>query len=124
MRLVGRTTFALALLVATALFVAPFQVPGASPEEGGTLVPLDKIGHVVVLAALGLHAGKVWPDRRGSAYALLVLFAALIEGVQAFLPWRSTDAWDAVAGAAGALIVFVPPPRSSLGRRRARDQEP
>lgn len=103
------TLFLVAALVATVAFLAP--LPSLGTGGGAPRVPLDKVGHVAILAVLGLLAARAWPGRRGAAYAGLVLYAVAVEGVQALTPWRSADLWDALAGAVGALLVFVPWPR-------------
>ncbi|HLE96023.1 MAG TPA: VanZ family protein [Candidatus Thermoplasmatota archaeon] len=96
--------FVCALLVATSLFLAPLPQP-----SGQAGVPLDKLVHIAVLAVLGVLARRAFAARHpGALYAALVAYAAFIELAQAALPWRAAEVADLVAGAVGALAVFLP----------------
>lgn len=101
-----RAAFFAGIAMATSLFLAPVSLPAGGAGGG---LPLDKVGHVVLLAFLGLLAARAWPERRAAAFAGLVLYAVAIEGLQALTPWRSADLWDALAGAAGAHVIFAVP---------------
>jgi VanZ family protein len=77
-----------------------------------TLAPLPAGGEFVeTIPGLGLVFLLYWNARlrRGQAavikaIGLTVAAAALIEVMQAPLPYRSGDAWDFLAGAVGALL--------------------
>lgn len=95
--------YVMALLVIT---LAPLPAGGEYVEA----VPgLDKAIHVVLFGGLALLL--VWKAelRRGRAaviraIGLTVAAAALIEVMQAPLPYRSGDVWDFLAGAVGAVV--------------------
>jgi VanZ family protein len=95
--------YVIALLVIT---LAPLPAGGEYVEA----VPgLDKAIHVVLFG--GLAFLLTWnAERQGRArvfskvFGLTVAAAALIEVMQAPLPYRSGDVWDFLAGAVGALI--------------------
>jgi VanZ family protein len=80
---------------------APSYVPGV----------LDKVAHVglffgfAVLAAW--TAGRERGRRMLGAFVWASVFAALVEVLQALLPYRSGDPVDLVAGIAGALVGAV-----------------
>jgi VanZ family protein len=96
----------LAAYVAAVLFLmlAPLETPRAVAR-----VPdADKIVHA---ALFGVMAGLIWWNlggpARGRAVRAVVLatvFASLIEVIQCFIPYRSADALDALAGLLGATV--------------------
>jgi VanZ family protein len=74
----------------------------------------DKIGHWFGYTVLSAYAAMLFGTRRGVALAALglCLFGAAIEGLQALVPWRSTDLLDGLSNAGGvalgALLWFTP----------------
>lgn len=107
-----RLAFATAVVAATALFLAPLPDLGFPRGDGdGARVPWDKVGHVAILAGLGLLGRRAWPGAAPAIYLGLVVYALAVEGAQALVPHRSADLLDAAAGALGALAAFLPPGR-------------
>lgn len=99
-----RVAFVVALVAATALFLAPLDAPEA--DVAG--FPSDKVGHVATFVALALLARRAHASRPLLIFAALVAYGALVELAQGALPWRRAEAWDLVADAAGALAAFAP----------------
>ena len=93
-----RTAFGAYLTLTLVLLFTP--VASGLPVEYFTW--FDKVVHFVMFAGLAL----LWYWNVGSI-TLVVLFAVALAGVtellQGFLPYRSTDIWDFIAGAGGAL---------------------
>lgn len=93
----------------------------------------DKVGHAVMYAGVSLALAyallhwdlPVWWEA-GGIFVVACTFGFLVEGVQAFVPYRVFSWGDAVANAVGASVVFgwyavVPRlPRRRLGRARGR----
>ena len=84
-------------------------VPVPSTEAGG--FPLDKAAHLceyLLFAWCLAHAGKAsrWP--RGTVRAATLLIAiglgTALEGIQAFLPYRSAEWMDLVANVVGTVL--------------------
>jgi VanZ family protein len=108
-RLAGATRYALATGYAAFLLSASVVEPGGgdpmSPLFG---LPADKVLHVgsyavlAVLVAFAMRAG----GRRALALVAVIAvgYGAAIELLQAPIPWRTLDALDATANAAGALL--------------------
>ena len=88
-------------------------------------VPLAEANHVDKLVHFGVFLGfalLLYIDRASKVVWTLLIsfaFAAGIELVQWFLPYRDADWWDFFAGAAGAafgvLLVSLVEPRLSRG---------
>lgn len=87
----------LALLIAS-LLPLPIEPPG--------LPHWDKWGHLLAYVGLAALGMLVCRTRRGRWLALgwLLLLGALIEGLQGLLPWRSMEAADLLANAAGVAL--------------------
>lgn len=74
----------------------------------------DKIEHAVGYFLLAAYAAMLFSRGRPLMVALIVLlaFGALVEGLQALVPWRSADLMDWFANAAGVglgtLVAFTP----------------
>lgn len=111
----GRLAAPLAWMVAIA-------VASHRPLPVGLPGPSDKLVHAAVfglLAALWFWARRsAAGDRRAgwTAVALTVLWGALDEGHQAFVPGRSADLLDFAADAAGAVLATL----ACLAASRAR----
>ncbi len=74
------------------------------------VLPADKTVHALFFGVLALlwHLGL--PPRRerpALAFALAVLWGALDELHQSYVPGRTADLWDIVADATGALIAVA-----------------
>lgn len=102
------TLFGLAQAALLAASVLPIPIEPPSVEHW------DKWGHLMAylgLAALAMLVCRS-PRRRGLALAWLLLLGALIEGLQGLVPWRSMEAADLLANAAGValggLLAFTP----------------
>jgi len=98
-RALGRALVVAMLVIA--LVPAP-AVVGAVPFG-------DKIGHAAGFAVLVLWYGQIY-DRMGDRWRCVagaIAFGALIELLQALVPYRSADVLDLAADALGAVIGFV-----------------
>ncbi len=97
-QIVRRTVLSAYLTLILVLLFAP--VAGGLPSEYYTW--FDKVVHFVMFAGLALigywNVGSITP---------VVLFAVTLAGgtelLQGFLPYRSREIWDFLAGAGGAL---------------------
>ena len=108
----SRGVFAVVVLVSQAVLFTPGDdVPTA-------LFGVDKLVHVTLFAALAL-SGRWAGIRRSVLGALLVLYAAVSEVLQAVTPvHRSASVADWLADVSGLLLGLVV--WSLLARRRAR----
>lgn len=100
--------------VAAVSVVSLIPVPPEAVEAAGG----DKLVHLAGYAALAFWFGQLEPaagTRRWRVAAWLALLGAGLEGVQALVPWRSTEGWDVLADAAGAALGVA-----LAGWRRAR----
>lgn len=105
-------------LLIVSLIPTPDVVPG--PPLG-----FDKLAHFVLYAVFAFLIHRAMKQNAhlkhspSAAGALSAVAAALyglgMEGLQAMLPYRSAETWDAVANALGALIGGVGLP---FGRKR------
>lgn len=97
----------LALAAGLALCVLP--LPAVAVPRG-----FDKIEHALGYFVLGAYATNLFARGRALAFALLGLlaFGAMIEGIQALVPWRSAELMDwlanAVGVALGGVLAFTP----------------
>lgn len=88
-------------LIAAALLIALLP----APKVIGSVAFGDKIGHLVAFAALMLWYAQLYAGRDRWRCALaLVGFGALIELLQALVPYRSADGWDLLADAVGVGV--------------------
>ena len=97
-------------LAAAALFSLSSQSSLPLPENSP-----DKVAHTIAFAIFGvlclraLHRGLTplrWAPTVG-AVTLTILYGALDELHQAFVPGRSSSVWDLAADAVGALLAIV-----------------
>ena len=89
-------------LVVAMLVVSLLPAPafiGAVPQG-------DKLGHALAFAGLVLWYAQIYPQPRDRWRCALgaLLLGALIELLQAFVPWRSSEWLDLVADGGGALL--------------------
>ena len=96
------------LLISAVLFFAPITVG----EQSG--LGLDKLAHVILFAGLlffgkgGVKGFRKEASKIDPVFTFLVLYALVVEFVQGeFLPYRSFDWLDAVAGWVGLLIGII-----------------
>jgi len=102
---IRRWALAVYLLVASALFLAPIPAPAEAPTYA------DKVAHVLLLGALAVLlwwnlAAPRW-GRAALAVCLAVAYAAAIEILQGFTPFRTRDPADVVAGGIGAVLAVA-----------------
>jgi VanZ family protein len=126
-RLVGKRRW-LPALVWVAAILAVSSIPG--PRMGGPLFPgCDKLAHFIEYSILGI-ALRFWTEGRGGATAQArrrriagvlaagLVFAALDEAHQRFIPGRTASVWDFTADACGLVIGFLGSVRARLIRER------
>jgi hypothetical protein len=88
-------------LIAASLLIALMP----APKVIGSVAFGDKIGHLAAFAALMLWYAQLYAGRDRWRCALsLVGFGALIELLQALVPYRSADGWDLLADAVGVGV--------------------
>jgi VanZ family protein len=70
----------------------------------------DKIEHVVAYALLGLAGGLAFPTRRAMLLLLVLLpiLGIALEVAQLFVPERSAEVADALAGWIGTSLTLLP----------------
>ena len=83
-------------------------IPVPTPPETPSGLPLDKLAHLceyLLFAWLLVQAATAsrWSATKRSllAFALPVSYGIFLEGVQAFLPYRSAEVMDVVANTVG-----------------------
>jgi VanZ family protein len=92
---------------AAAVFAAS-AAPVAAPPQAGLY--FDKLVHLAVYLLLGAlwlaawRAGAPGARRTAAVWAAATAYGALIEAVQAVLPWRSAEAADVLMNAVGAAV--------------------
>jgi VanZ family protein len=100
--------------------VMPLRAPAAVPH-------LDKVWH---LCKYGLFAWLVrraqrarrQPRPRWRAWLIATGYGLLLEGVQAWLPWRSAEVGDVLANGLGAAVgIWCLPPRARTTHGRTAD---
>jgi VanZ family protein len=97
-----------ALVVATLGLLAPGAAVGVRASGHA-----DKLAHVLLFTLLGLLGRRAYPGHpRWRIFLALILYGAAIELAQS-QTGRSPEAFDLVADAVGAAVVWV-------GRRAAR----
>lgn len=92
-------------LVCAMLVVALLPMPpglGAVPYG-------DKLGHALAFAGLVLWFAQIYPGSGDRLRCVLgaIALGALIEVLQAFVPWRSAEWLDLAADALGATLGFT-----------------
>ena len=102
-----RIGFRLAFAAAVAAVIVGSLLPR------GTLPPVgmsDKHQHLAAYAALAALAWAAFPTRRAAFWLMLLLplLAIALEFAQTFVPGRSGEIADALAGGFGAYLVAVP----------------
>jgi VanZ family protein len=91
------------------LIVCLVPLPAIAVPSG-----FDKIEHALGYFVLAAYAVMLFDRGRPLAFAIagLLAFGAMIEGLQALVPWRSAELMDWIANAIGvglgALLVFTP----------------
>jgi VanZ family protein len=91
------------------LIVCLLPLPAIAVPSG-----FDKIEHAVGYFLLAAYAVMLFARGRSLGFALLGLlaFGALVEALQALVPWRSAELMDWVANAIGVVLgaglVFTP----------------
>lgn len=95
------------------------------PAVPVAMAHFDKIEHLAGYALLAAYTVMLFPARRARWRGLAVVFAlgAAIEALQSLVPWRSNDALDLVANAAGialGALVAATPLRGALAWCDAR----
>lgn len=90
-----------AMLAAVIYLCAMPKPPNPLPMEHS-----DKLYHAGWYAALGAWNAWMYGEQRRwlAGIAGLVLFGIAIELMQAALPWRGADPWDALANAGGVAV--------------------
>ena len=100
-----------------ALQILVFAACVAPLEDMSMPVPFsfgDKLLHEISYFVLAGYASMLFASRRAFLLAIagLFLLGVVIEGVQAFLPWRSADPRDVLANVlgllAGGLLAWTP----------------
>lgn len=95
-----------ALAYASYLFLAPTSPGGIADAPYA-----DKLGHLLIFAALAALARLAYPERPAwGAFVALVVYGAAIELAQARIG-RDADWLDLGVDALGALVAFAPWPR-------------
>ena len=69
-------------------------------------IPLDKVGHFIMYFVLGALISKVYPRNRRVLF-LGVIYGALMEVFQYFIPYRSFELMDMLANASGIMIILA-----------------
>ncbi len=102
-----RWRIAAAVLLALASF-ALLAPSSAVPDTRWDFPHLDKVVHVAIFLVLGVVGGKSAPSRmRHLVFLALVAYGALTEGLQQYIPGRSSDLADLAANVTGAAIGVV-----------------
>ena len=126
-RLFGKRRWLPTLLWVVAIFVVS-SIPG--PAMGAPLFPgCDKVAHFIEYSILGV-ALRFWTEgagggtgkarRRRIAVVLVaaLVFAALDEAHQKFIPGRTASIWDFAADACGLVVGFAGGMRTGLIEER------
>lgn len=98
------------LLLAATLLVCLLPLPPVPAPVSH----FDKLEHGLGYAVLSAYAAMLFASGRSVLLAALglCLYGGAIEGLQSWVPWRSTDPLDAVfnalGAALGALLWFTP----------------
>ncbi|MEZ5741184.1 MAG: VanZ family protein, partial [Burkholderiaceae bacterium] len=107
----SRRTRVLALLVAALQMAVLFHLGMLAGRAGLLAAPFDKLAH---LGYFGCLAGLFWIGSGGSpwrsalvALAMVALFGAADETVQAYTPGRDASALDWLADMVGALLAVT-----------------
>ena len=103
------------LALVIVLSLAP--LPGATAPPGS-----DKLGHVLAWLMLAGWWGLLRPSRPWFTALGLLALGALLEALQALLPWRQFEPADLLANLAGVLAGTLLA-RSAVGRLFARSFE-
>jgi len=78
-------------------------------EPSGVELPInDKIGHGIAYFVLMINGGIVMRKKRWTAVGIgAFIYSILLEGVQYFVPGRSTDAYDLIANGTGIIVGLI-----------------
>ena len=97
----SKTIFWTAWLASLVLFFYPF------PVSYGAGFGLDKVAHFVIFAVLGFYGFRTYSQKIYHTFLSLASYAFVIEYIQGhFLPSRSLDWYDAIAGVVGLAAVY------------------
>lgn len=93
------------LLIIAMLVIALLPMPALIGEVPNG----DKLGHALAFAGLVLWYSQIYATRADRLRCVLgaIALGALIEVLQAFVPWRSAEFLDLVADALGATLGFT-----------------
>ncbi|MCM2252178.1 MAG: VanZ family protein [Ramlibacter sp.] len=94
--LARRWAFVLCLLGVLVLALLP--VPSHIPA-----MPWDKANHALAFAALAILGCWSWPGRARNVLLGLLAYGALLELLQALVPYRSAETLDLLADGVGLL---------------------
>ena len=108
-----RTGWFLALAGVLVLCLLPLKSSSAS------LSNLDKVEHAVIFLLLAWSALRLWPSHGRTVVLGLLAFGGLIELLQAYTPWRSAEALDWLADAAGVALAGLLVRQPASARRAA-----
>lgn len=111
-----RKSFWTVFVASLVLFFAPIT----GQERAG--LGIDKLVHLGLFAGLFYLGDGGYRGNKGKIIILLAVYVLAVEIVQGyFLPYRSFDLWDMVAGWAGLIIypLFISPylPAADKGRK-------
>ncbi len=100
-----RIAAAMLLVLASYVLLAPSS---AVPDTRWDIPYLDKVVHVAIFCVLGIVGAKSVPARvRHLVFLGLVAYGALTEGLQNYIPGRTSDLADLAANVTGAAIGVV-----------------
>lgn len=78
----------------------------ASPVSSGANIPFDKLVHALMFSGCTWVVLRGWPGKTSVSLALLVLFAAVTEIIQYFVPDRSASFHDFLADCFGIVLAY------------------
>ena len=114
LRALGRSRWPLLLALYGAL-VAGLSHIQLQPAGGGVVFPgADKLFHAAEFAVFALLAWKAFRRRLAPALLATLVFAALDEFHQSFVPTRDASVLDGLADAVGAVLALVVARRSAV----------
>ncbi len=79
-----------------------------APSGGVNISVNDKIGHLLAYSTLTFNTGLLFSKNKWTIMGILILlFSALLEFLQGFVPGREVDWKDLIANASGVIIGIV-----------------
>ncbi len=99
---IRKTAFFAGLIAIGVVSLLPHEV---LPETGIS----DKLGHFAAYGALALLAWLAYAEEtiRRRAMIALVVYGALLEGLQSFIPGRFFSVFDMIANGGGVAVVYA-----------------